>query len=126
MWPFRKKSKRIPLHPNASNEVFVLPWEEVVVVCQDIGLEQVEPGTRVFRTADKTRRAYVFKRDDGTYRAAYEMLVAFDEDDLRYGTPEHPGYWVSYESWTSIYDSIESATQAIQEHPDFRRVPAGE
>ena len=82
-------------------------------------MEQAEPCTRIFRTADKTLRAYVFRRDDGTYKVSFEMLVAYDADELRYGSPEFPGYWVSYEAWPSIYDSVNTAMRAIREHPDF-------
>lgn len=96
-------------------------WSEIVKECYDKGLNFIHPIVKAIYTDDRTERAVILKKSDTVFTIAFEKLYPFDEDELKYLTHDLHGYWCPNScSMNSIFDTAETATNAIFSDPPFK------
>ena len=113
--------KNTPIVKPPSNTLKKIPWKEIVKECHDKSLGFSYPVVKVIYTDDKAERAVILEKPDKTYTIAYETLIPFDDDELKYSSDGLHGFWnPNKESLNSVFDTEERAEKAVFCGPPFK------
>ncbi len=94
---------------------------ELARIMRGKGLDFTDEVVKVLESPDLFRRIVILKREDGLYRAVFENLFPFDEDELKYFDPgDLPGYWSDAGIGVSLYDSLETALKEVNLNNEYR------
>lgn len=111
---FRKEDLKPTCRPVPSDD-------ELAQIMRGKDLYFSDEVVKVLESPDLFRRIVILKREDGLYRAVFENLFPFDEDELMFfGPDDPPGFWSDACMGVSLYDSLETALKEVGANPEYR------
>lgn len=118
---FDKIKKNKHISETHSSSLVEISWRDVVRECYDTGLNHVYAIIRVVYSDNKEQRAVILKRADGLFSVVYEDLYPYSDDELKYISAGLHGYWrPALHASKSIFDTEESAINAVYSEPSFK------
>lgn len=100
-----------------------LSWNEIIEIMQDKGLQRVDDEViKVLFSTDKTHRCIIIKSNKGYLSYVFENLIAFDEDELCFLSPDAlPAYWVPRGGGLKpIFSDMDSLMRELKSEPEYK------
>ena len=97
-------------------------WDKITEECYDRNLSFTDDVIQVIYTDAETERAVILQRSDRLITIVFEKLSLYDDNELMYiGEDDVHGYWHPYNHNKSIFDTEESAVNAVFSEPPFKK-----